>query len=299
MELSWLKPVNSNPDEVLEYYIYYIHHNYTNCKKHSATASYINYLLTNLEPYAQYKVWVKASSNNHDGESSEPVTKQTDVSGPGPPHILNATCVSPSTLAIYWTHPPSFNRTIDTYIIAYREEHSYAFSNITVKPCNYSCQDLCSALCRDDKDPQLPSPSSTPHRPCCHPRRLNSILGSVVRFGLGYCTPLGPGGRCIPRMLCVGAKRVQDDILCSTPKNELNVAFSLHVLHRATSLISPVLEANHQLVTDRKLQKVNRQTVGNLEKEVVQPSQTVTPVSLGSSDLQPTDKTRTVIAAYS
>lgn len=101
------------------------------------------------EPYAEYKVWVKATSKNHDGEASEPVIRQTDVSGPGPPHILNATCIAPYTLAIFWQHPPSFNRTVDKYIIAYREEDSYIYSNISIPPCN--CSHECSSLCQTDK----------------------------------------------------------------------------------------------------------------------------------------------------
>lgn len=101
------------------------------------------------EPYAEYKVWVKATSKNHDGEASEPVIRQTDVSGPGPPHILNATCIAPYTLAIFWQHPPSFNRTVDKYIIAYREGDSYTYSNISIPPCN--CSHECSSLCQTDK----------------------------------------------------------------------------------------------------------------------------------------------------
>lgn len=92
------------------------------------------------EPYSEYRVWVRAAFSEED-EPSEVVTKQTDVSGPGPPRIVNATCEAPFTLAIYWHQPPLFNKTIDSYVIAYREENSFVFSNITVKPtpCNSTC----------------------------------------------------------------------------------------------------------------------------------------------------------------
>lgn len=93
-------------------------------------------------------MWVKAALSE-DEEPSESVTKQTDVSGPGPPRILNATCEAPFTLAIYWHQPPLFNKTIDSYIIAYREENSFIFSNITVKPrpCNSTCYEDKVTIC--------------------------------------------------------------------------------------------------------------------------------------------------------
>lgn len=106
-----------------------------------------------LEPYAEYEVWVKAAYDNRYGDRSKGVTKQTDVNGPGPPHIVNASCITPSTLAIYWEHPFAFNRTVDYYIIEYREEESFTFRNLSIKPCSYDsdCEDLCSAWCKVDK----------------------------------------------------------------------------------------------------------------------------------------------------
>lgn len=61
----------------------------------------------------------------------------TDVSGPGPPQIINATCTTDHTLSLQWKHPVIFNNSIDFYSIFYRHEDSFDnFKEITVNTTN-------------------------------------------------------------------------------------------------------------------------------------------------------------------
>lgn len=82
------------------------------------------------EPYAKYKMWVKAFTSKHEGAPSDHVQLETDVAGPGPPLILNASCVDYSTLVIRWQRPTLFNKTIDCYYILYRQQDMYDFEEV-------------------------------------------------------------------------------------------------------------------------------------------------------------------------
>lgn len=133
VELSWLEPEIAVKD-ICGYYIYYIYmvNNSNSSIKLSHISPVMNYTVTNLEPFAKYKMWVKAFTNKHEGAPSDHVQLVTDVAGPGPPLIVNASCVDYSTLVVRWQRPTLFNNTIDYYYILYRLQDAYDFEEISI-----------------------------------------------------------------------------------------------------------------------------------------------------------------------
>lgn len=110
------------------YYLYYMVNNHTDKKEVLITRHVIQYNLTNLAPFTDYKIWVKAfSDSNKEGDPSDPISQRTDVSGPGPPRITNITCIQFNSLFIQWERPSVFYNTIDVYFIQYRIEDSFQF----------------------------------------------------------------------------------------------------------------------------------------------------------------------------
>jgi hypothetical protein len=46
---------------------------------------------------------------------------QTDVGGPGPPHIANLTCRPPHSLVVQWLRPHDVHGAVDFYHVFYRD----------------------------------------------------------------------------------------------------------------------------------------------------------------------------------
>lgn len=74
-----------------------------------------------LEPFTEYQIHVVAKCGNHiKSESSDTIMQYTDIDGPGPPIIINATCVpgtNGTSIFLQWTKPQLFYKSVDEYII--------------------------------------------------------------------------------------------------------------------------------------------------------------------------------------
>lgn len=124
--LSWAEP--DNPNGIIKgYRIYFMRKNFTDVQTVRSGDRIQKFILTDLEPYTEYKLWLKAFTWKHEGEPSEPIVVQTDVRGPSSPRIANLTCHNADTLFLQWHRPPIYNKSIDLYYIYYR--YDYAFSN--------------------------------------------------------------------------------------------------------------------------------------------------------------------------
>ena len=55
------------------------------------------------EPYAEYKIWIKAYTVKNEGKSSEPIVVLTDVRAPGAPIVVNLTCQNGNTLFVFYS----------------------------------------------------------------------------------------------------------------------------------------------------------------------------------------------------
>lgn len=79
------------------------------------------FLLKFLVPFTKYQVHVVAKCEQFiKSESSDTIIQYTDVDGPGPPIITNATCVpgtNGTSIFLQWTTPQLFNKSVDEYII--------------------------------------------------------------------------------------------------------------------------------------------------------------------------------------
>ncbi|KAF2362292.1 Fibronectin type III [Trinorchestia longiramus] len=93
-----------------------------------------SYIVT--KPLSHYKVWAKAFTPGHEGNSSDPVNVTTDASGPGAPFISNLTCQSETTLYLQWHRPGQVYGKVDLYYIYYRPEGSNEFEEIAVYSVN-------------------------------------------------------------------------------------------------------------------------------------------------------------------
>ncbi|XP_044256980.1 tyrosine-protein phosphatase 99A isoform X3 [Tribolium madens] len=118
--LRWTQP--EKPNGAIEgYRVYYMYNNYTsvdmNRDRIKPVSPYITYNLTNLKPYTEYKIWVKAFTRNHEGEPSDPIFNTTDISGPSSPKLLNLTCQTQDTIFFQWARPEHFYYSIDYYYI--------------------------------------------------------------------------------------------------------------------------------------------------------------------------------------
>lgn len=84
------------------------------------THSYYHFF---AEPYARYKIWIKAYTIKNEGKSSEPIEVMTDIRAPGQPVVVNLTCQNGNTLFMKWIRPTLFYRTVDVYNVHYRPEN--------------------------------------------------------------------------------------------------------------------------------------------------------------------------------
>ncbi|XP_046481648.1 tyrosine-protein phosphatase 99A isoform X1 [Neodiprion pinetum] len=134
IELSWAKPENAN-GIVMGYRIYYMHSNYTDVKSHKnmdMTNSNIYFNLSDLKPYTEYKIWVKAYTWKNEGEPSDHIIHKTDIAGPSAPNILNLTCQAQDVIYFQWQRPGLFWNSIDFYYIRYRVEGTNDFEEIPI-----------------------------------------------------------------------------------------------------------------------------------------------------------------------
>ena len=91
------------------------------------------YFISILDPWTEYKIWVKAFTLHNTGEPSDPVVVRTSAHGPGPPFIHNLSCIEPGTsLSVTWKPPDRIYGGISYYYLYYRSEDDPAFTQILV-----------------------------------------------------------------------------------------------------------------------------------------------------------------------
>ncbi|XP_071438889.1 putative receptor-type tyrosine-protein phosphatase mosPTP-1 isoform X2 [Hetaerina americana] len=131
IDLGWHEPVQPNGD-ILGYRIYYMQFNETYYRSVGVAEPYVEYNLTSLRPFTDYKIWVIAFTKAHDGVSSDPINQKTDISGPSSPNILNLTCQAEDALFLQWQRPQEFNNSIDYYYVGYRDEQAFMYEEIVI-----------------------------------------------------------------------------------------------------------------------------------------------------------------------
>ncbi|XP_021367515.1 tyrosine-protein phosphatase 99A-like isoform X2 [Mizuhopecten yessoensis] len=89
--------------------------------------------ISNLEPYSQYRVRVRAFTGGGNGEFSDSYPALTDVTGPGQPSGLNASVTGPNSVFIQWEQPNKFYRIINYYAIEYKDTSSFFHKPLMVE----------------------------------------------------------------------------------------------------------------------------------------------------------------------
>ncbi|XP_067128847.1 tyrosine-protein phosphatase 99A-like isoform X4 [Centruroides vittatus] len=131
IRLRWHQPERPN-GVVRGYKVYYLHmaRNLTETRKTTDLRRDMEFVLANLNPYTQYKIWIKAYTWKTEGDSSRIIDVRTDVQGPSAPNIVNLTCQSLDSLFLQWERPQTFYRNIDYYLVYYRSEDSWEFQEL-------------------------------------------------------------------------------------------------------------------------------------------------------------------------
>ena len=89
-----------------------------------------------IEPYAEYKIWIKAYTVKNEGKSSEPLVVMSDVRAPGQPIVVNLTCQNGNTLFLKWLRPTLYYRTVDVYNVHYKPEENKKWEIQVVETVN-------------------------------------------------------------------------------------------------------------------------------------------------------------------
>ena len=98
------------------------------------------------EPYAEYKIWIKAYTVKNEGKSSEPIVVLTDVRAPGAPIVVNLTCQNGNTLFLKWIRPTLYYRTVDVYNVHYRPEENDNWEIQVVETVNNTINHMVSHI---------------------------------------------------------------------------------------------------------------------------------------------------------
>ncbi|XP_048739553.2 tyrosine-protein phosphatase 99A-like isoform X3 [Ostrea edulis] len=115
--VKWLAPDQVN-GHIMSYELRWQHNNITKTK---VISKYLNNPMleqvTNLKPFTQYRVQVRAITGGGKGEFSDVYPVYTDVAGPSSPEVTNLTVLGSRSIYISWEPPKQFYRTIDHYYI--------------------------------------------------------------------------------------------------------------------------------------------------------------------------------------
>ena len=90
----------------------------------SEKSSFRVIILTFIEPFTKYTLWVRAFTEKYEGSPSEELSVVTDVEKPGKPVIVSLTCQSGNTMYIRWVRPELFYNMVDVYTVQYRVRDS-------------------------------------------------------------------------------------------------------------------------------------------------------------------------------
>ncbi|XP_050529744.1 tyrosine-protein phosphatase 99A-like isoform X3 [Daktulosphaira vitifoliae] len=145
IQLTWEAP-QDGADTVTGYSLYYTHDNNTYAKN---LPNIHQHTIIDLKPFTEYKMYIIAvGEKRREGEVSDTISQFTDVDGPGPPIIMNATCVpgtSGTSIYLQWSQPEHFYKSVDEYFISITKETN---ENIKIKvsapkdSLNYVVQNL-------------------------------------------------------------------------------------------------------------------------------------------------------------
>ncbi|GAB6020093.1 hypothetical protein CHUAL_002826 [Chamberlinius hualienensis] len=131
IKVEWEQP--ENPNGIIQgYRLYYMHKNYTDVRTLRNPEPKMEYMLTNLEPYRSYKIWLKAFTSRYEGEPSEMLTTWTDVEAPSQPQLVNVSCQSHDSIYLQWQRPHLYYNQVDYYYVYYRSEKSWDFQQLGV-----------------------------------------------------------------------------------------------------------------------------------------------------------------------
>ncbi|XP_069101709.1 tyrosine-protein phosphatase 99A-like isoform X3 [Argopecten irradians] len=89
--------------------------------------------ISDLEPYTQYKVRVRAFTGGGNGEFSDSYPALTDVTGPGRPTGLNVTVTGSNSVFVQWEEPTKFYRVVNYYAIEYKDTSSFFHKPLIVE----------------------------------------------------------------------------------------------------------------------------------------------------------------------
>ncbi|XP_071748929.1 putative receptor-type tyrosine-protein phosphatase mosPTP-1 isoform X2 [Lepeophtheirus salmonis] len=129
--IHWRQPTNPN-GIIIGYRLYYMHKDFTDVETVRRPQEHMQYRLSGLKPYTNYKLWLKAFTWKNEGEPSEPFTMMTDVRGPSPPTVSNLTCCNETSIFVEWDKPKIFYKSVDNYYIHYRKENAGTWKEIEV-----------------------------------------------------------------------------------------------------------------------------------------------------------------------
>ena len=107
------------------------------------------------EPYAEYKIWIKAYTVKNEGKSSEPIVVLTDVRAPGAPIVVNLTCQNGNTLFLKWIRPTLYYRTVDVYNVHYRPEENDNWEIQVVETVNNTINHMVSHIFSAEGGPKF------------------------------------------------------------------------------------------------------------------------------------------------
>lgn len=102
-----------------------------------------------LGPFTMYTVYITPRGKNINGESSEIIKQYTDVDGPGPPIIMNATCIpgsSGTSIFLQWSQPEQFYKSVDKYTISLKKESDYIMDMELILSNSSSNLSVCKLL---------------------------------------------------------------------------------------------------------------------------------------------------------
>uniref|UniRef100_T1JAT5 Uncharacterized protein n=1 Tax=Strigamia maritima TaxID=126957 RepID=T1JAT5_STRMM len=135
VKLKWGEP--TNPNGVIQgYNLYCQHGNVTDIRTIRNPHTKMEYLLTDLNPYTNYTIWVRAFTSKNEGEASDHLHIRTDVQAPSAPYIVNLTCQSDTSLFLQWERPHSFYHQINYYYIYYKLRETWEYEEITIETSN-------------------------------------------------------------------------------------------------------------------------------------------------------------------
>ena len=131
VRVLWRQP--THPNGIIQgYRLYFNYQNFTDVKTVREPKEKMSYLLAGLSPFTEYNIWLRAFTWKNEGQQSQRLPVQTDVSAPSRPIITNLTCKDEQSIYLQWDRPTSYFKQIDFYHIFYKNENQDEFKEVAV-----------------------------------------------------------------------------------------------------------------------------------------------------------------------